>query len=168
MLALRSTVVNPWTRGKIMLDTQIMKYRSNNNSVSQRRILWFAMALALTITLSGFGRFAAAQQPSPRAKSEKETAKSDKDAASRKSDLIDDEKSFSVEPKIAPFVFTYPNLKTLDTELFTKVVTDELTNKYIQAGSAFSGLVTRYQDFDWDYKFKPLFTQIPGAFGIGA
>src|SRR5260370_1064364 len=86
--------------------TMIMKSTSNNSGVSQRRILWFAIALALAITVSGFGRFAAAQQPSPRAKSEKETSKSekersksDKDAASRKSDLIDDENLFSFEPK---------------------------------------------------------------------
>src|SRR6266481_3095292 len=153
-----------------MLDTQIMKYRSNNNGLSQRRFLWFAIAIALTITVCGFSRFAFAQQPSPRAKTEKETAKSDKeraksdkDAASRKGDLVDDEKLFSVEPTIAPFI-AYPTAKALDTELFTKALTDDLTNKYIQV---FSGALTKYQDFDSDYKVKPLFTQSPGAFGIG-
>ena len=165
-----------------MLDTQIMKDRLNDNGVSQRRTLWFAMALALTITLSGLCRFAAAQQPAPRAKSEKELSKSDKDrtkgdkdAASRKGDLIDEDGLFSVEPKIAPFIFSYPAAMTLDayqtrkavdSALYSKVLTDDLVGKYIQSDGAFSGLFNKYQDFDWDYKFKPVFTQTPGALGV--
>ena len=94
-----------------MSETQTMKYRSNDSGVSQRRITWFAIAIALTVAVSGFGRFAAAQQPSPRA------PQSGKDAASRKSDLVDDEKLFTFEPKIAPFVFTYPDVKALDKAL---------------------------------------------------
>jgi HEAT repeat protein len=138
-----------------------MKLRSNDNGVSRRRIPWFAIAIALTLAVSGFGRFAAAQQPAPRAQ------KSGNDATSRKSDLIDDEKPFPAQPKISPYVFAYPDLKGIDTELFTTVLTDELTNKYSQVGSTFGGLISKYQDFEWDFKFKPLFTQTPGAIGIG-
>jgi HEAT repeat protein len=146
---------------QIILETHTMKPRSNHSGVTQRRIPWFAIAIAVTIAVSGFGRFAAAQQPAPRAQ------QSGNDAASGKRDLIDDEKLFPAEPKIAPFVFTYPNVKGIDTEVFTTVLTDERINKYSQAGSKLSGLLTKYQDFDWDYKFKPLFTQTPGAFGVG-
>ena len=58
-----------------MLETQTMKYRSNDSGVSQRRIFWFAIALALTVAVSGFGRSAAAQQPChPRAPQPRRTA----------------------------------------------------------------------------------------------
>ena len=154
-----------------------MKPRSNDSGVSQRRIPWFAIAIALTVAVSGFGRFAAAQQPAPR-------AQSGNDAPSRKRDLIDDEKLFPDEPKIAPYVFTYPNVKGLDPDLFSTtyaedlvnkyaqagsklstIYTEDLVNKYAEAGSKLSGLLTKYQDFTWDYKFNPLFTQTPGALG---
>src|SRR5712675_706982 len=150
----------------MMLETHTMKLRSNDNGVSQRRIPWFAIAIALTVAVSGFGSFASAQQPAPRAQQPAPPAKkSGNDAASRKRDLIDDENLFTVEPQIAPFAFTYPNLKDLDTTIYSMAATDKLINKYSEAASAYSGLLSKYQDFDWDYKFK--FTQTPGAFGVG-
>src|SRR3981081_3799870 len=126
-----------------MLETHTMKPRSNESGVSQRRIPWFAIAIALTVTVSGFGRFAAAQQPAPRAQ------QSGNDA-SRKSDLVDDEKLFTFEPKIAPFAFTYPDVKPLDKALYAPAYSDGLINKYSEAGNKFSELLTKYQDFDWD------------------
>jgi len=156
------------TRDKMTLETHTMKIRSNDNGVSQRRIPWFAIAIALTVAVSGFGRFASAQEPAPRAQQPASPAKkTGKEAASRKRDLIDDEDLFTVEPKIAPFAFTYPKPKDIDTTIYSMAATDKLINKYVEAAGAYSGLISKYQDFDWDFKFKPSFTQTPGAFGVG-
>jgi len=65
-----------------ILETPTMKPRSKDSGVSQRRIPWFAIAIALTVTVSGFGRFAVAQQPSPRA------PQSGNDAASANATLL--------------------------------------------------------------------------------
>lgn len=134
-----------------------MKHRSNDNGVSQRRIPWFAIAIALTLALSGLGRFASAQQTTPR-------AQGTNDAASRKRDLVDDEKLFGVETKIDPSVFTFPDVKAVGSALFAASYTDPW--KFSQLDSTVSALSAKYQDYDFDYKIKPAF-KAAEAFGIG-
>jgi HEAT repeat protein len=149
-----------------MLETQTMKYRSNDSGVSQRRIFWFAVALALTVAVSGFSRSAVAQQPAPQPSSRAQ--QSANDAASRRPDLIGDEKLFQAEPKVSPYVFTYPNAKGIDAALYSMAYADDKLNKYSQASYAINELLFKYQDTIWNDDAKTLFGQRPSGGGGGA
>src|SRR5438552_1192894 len=115
-----------------MLETQTMNSRSNNH-VSQRGIFWFAIALA--VALSGFGRPAAAQEPSPRAQ------KSVDDATSRKRDE-------QAAPK-APEVLAYPSEETFELALDAVAFADEQLSKYSLASNTINDVLTNFQ-----YTFK--------------
>ena len=144
-----------------MLETQTMNSRSNKH-VSQRRMFWFAIALAVAV--SGFGRSAAAQKPSPRAQ------KSADDAASRKRDLLGDEQA---APKARPEVLAYPSEETLESALEAVAFADEQLSKYSLAGNTINDVLTnfqytfKYQDPLWSDDLKGLFAPKIGGVGIG-
>jgi HEAT repeat protein len=149
-----------------MLETQTMKYRSNDSGVSQRPIFWFAIALALTVAVSGFSRSAVAQQPAPQPSSRAQ--QSANDAASRRPDLIGDEKLFQAEPKVSsPYALTYSNAKGIDAALYSMAYADDLLNKYSQASYAINELLFKYQDTIWNDDAKTLFGQRPSGGGGG-
>jgi HEAT repeat protein len=114
--------------------------KRSTKQVSQRRIFWSVIALALTLAFSGLGRSAAAQQPSPQAQ------KSAEDAARRKGDLIGDELA---APKARPEVFAYPSEKTLEAVLDAAAYADDQLSRIKESTSMVNELLTNYQ-----YNFK--------------
>src|SRR6266404_6085702 len=140
-----------------MLETQTMNSRSNKH-VSQRRMFWFAIALAVAV--SGLGRSAAAQKPSPRAQ------KSVDDAASRKRDE-------QAAPKARPEVLAYPSEETFESALEAVAFADEQLSKYSLAGNTINDVLTnfqytfKYQDPLWSDDLKGLFAPKIGGVGIG-
>ncbi len=144
-----------------MLETQTMNSRSNKH-ISQRRMFWFAIALAVAV--SGFGRSAAAQKPSPRAQ------KSADDAASRKRDLLGDEQA---APKARPEVLAYPSEETFESALEAVAFADEQLSKYSLAGNTINDVLTnfqytfKYQEPLWSDDLKGLFAPKIGGVGIG-
>jgi HEAT repeat protein len=119
-----------------------MNSRSNNH-LSQRRIFWFAIALAVAV--SGFSRSAAAQQPAPRAQ------KSAEDAASRKRDLPGDKKA---TPKAKLDVLSDPGEESLDAVLDAVALADDKLNNYSLASKTINDVLTSYQ---YTLKYEDLF-----------
>src|SRR5258706_1278914 len=123
-----------------MLETQTMN-SSSNDSIS-RRIFWFALALALTVAVSGLSRSAVAQKPSA------EAQKSADDAGARpKRDLIGDDKP---APKARPEVLADPNEQALEAALDAAAYADDALI-YSQTSTTLKDLLTNYR-FTFEYQ----------------
>jgi HEAT repeat protein len=116
-----------------------MNFKRNQRGLLPRRAFGFVLALALTLAGSAFSRTIVAQQPAQRAQEDAEAA------ANRKRDLIEAEKLFTVEPKIAPYALAYPVEKILEAARYKLAYADDQLSKYTQTSSTINELLTNYE-----------------------